>query len=218
MRTLTSGVVVLALGLFAFARAQGVATEEYILQPGDVIDIHVVEHPEFSGKHKIRPDGRINYPVVGEVEVASLSCAELVKLMEGKLSAYINNPVVSVAIEAYYANKVYIIGSVRKAGEYQIYEPIHVRKAMAMAGGLAGRRVRSLKIIRASGDVLTVRTKDLWSEEPSGTTDSYVLRPGDTLYAPPSFQMPWALVSTVLSIINLSLVIILNSDRVSSIN
>ncbi|MBD3343652.1 MAG: hypothetical protein GF401_01165, partial [Chitinivibrionales bacterium] len=34
-------------------------TEEYVLQPGDVITINVVEHPEFSGRHKIRPDGRI---------------------------------------------------------------------------------------------------------------------------------------------------------------
>ena len=44
--------------------------QEYILQAGDVIAVNVVEHPEFSGRHKIRPDGRINYPVIGEVEVA----------------------------------------------------------------------------------------------------------------------------------------------------
>jgi len=79
--------------------------DEYILQPGDVISINVVEHPEFSGRNKIRPDGRINYPVIGELDVASLSCAQLVKIMEGKLSPYVNNPVVSVSIDAYYSNK-----------------------------------------------------------------------------------------------------------------
>jgi len=80
-------------------------TEEYILQPGDIISINVVEHPEFSGRNKIRPDGRINYPVIGEIDVASLTCAQLVKIMQGKLSSYVNNPVVSVSIEEYYANK-----------------------------------------------------------------------------------------------------------------
>jgi polysaccharide biosynthesis/export protein len=218
MRTLTSGILVFALGLFVHVSAQGAHIEEYVLQPGDVIDIHVVEHPEFSGKHKIRPDGRINFPVVGEIEVASLSCAELVKLMEGKLSAYINNPVVSVAIEAYYANKVYIIGAVRKPGEYQIYEPIDAMKAMAMAGGLSNHRIRRFKIIRASGEISTVRMKDFWGEGPTRDNSKFILRPGDTLYAPPGFRMPWALISTVLGIINLSLVIILNSDRVSTIN
>ena len=47
------------------------SADEYVLQPGDVISINVVEHPEFSGRHKIRPDGRINYPVIGEIDVAS---------------------------------------------------------------------------------------------------------------------------------------------------
>ncbi len=84
--------------------------EEYVLQAGDVISINVVEHPEFSGRHKIRPDGRINYPVIGEVDVATLTPAQLVKIMQGKLSSYVNNPVVSVSIEAYYANKIFIIG------------------------------------------------------------------------------------------------------------
>ncbi|NLG18613.1 MAG: hypothetical protein GX556_14875, partial [Fibrobacter sp.] len=105
-------------------------TQEYILQAGDVISINVVEHPEFSGRHKIRPDGRINYPVIGEIDVASLTCAQLVKIMQGKLLSYVNNPVISVSIEAYYANKIFVIGAVSKAGEYQIYEPIELVKVI----------------------------------------------------------------------------------------
>ena len=55
---------------------------------------------------------------------------------------------VSVSIEAYYANKIFIIGDVRRAGEYQIYEPVAVIKAIAMCGGLGNKRVKILKIIR----------------------------------------------------------------------
>jgi polysaccharide export outer membrane protein len=210
------GLMFVLLALPALVRAE-VQVVEYTLEPGDVIRVNVAEHPEFSGQHKIRPDGRINFPVVGEVDVASLTCAQLVKLMQGKLSAYINNPVVSVSIEAYYANKIYVIGGVRKPGDYNIFEPIDVMKALAMCGGLTRAKVRRLKIIRGDGTVETIRMKEFWGDETRRNNERWVLYPGDTLFAPASFQMPWAMIATILGIVNLTLVIILNSDRVSGL-
>lgn len=189
--------------------------EEYILQPGDVISINVVEHPEFSGRHKIRPDGRINYPVIGEVEVASLTPAQLVKIMQGKLSAYVNNPVVSVSIEAYYANKIFIIGDVNRTGEYQIYEPIDVMKAIAMCGGLKNPKVSTIKIIRADGTVINVPMDNFWGSGAKRDNSKYVLYPGDTLYVPESFRVPWGFVATLLGIVNLSLTIAVQAIRLS---
>jgi polysaccharide export outer membrane protein len=197
------------IGLSISASAQ---VQEYILQPGDVIDIQVVEHPEFSGRHKIRPDGRVNYPVVGEIDVASLTCAQLVKIMEGKLSSYINNPVVSVSIEAYYANKIFIIGAVVRSGEYQIYEPIEVLKALAMCGGLQNAKVKIIKIIRADGTIVDVNTKQLFA---AGNKDKYILYPGDTIYVPESFNIPWGLLSTVLSLMSVTMTIIIGINTLS---
>jgi polysaccharide export outer membrane protein len=180
--------------------------EEYVLQAGDVISIQVVEHPEFSGRHKIRPDGRINYPVIGEVEVASLTPAQLVKIMQGKLASYVNNPVVSVSIEAYYANKIFVIGDVRGTGEYEIYEPIDVVRALAMCGGLNNQNSKALKIIRADGSVVDVPMgPDFWSGK---TKEKFILYPGDTLYVPKGFQVPWSLVSTIVTILSTSLNIV----------
>lgn len=201
-------LVLFSIYLPIFAEVQ-----EYVLQAGDVISIHVVEHPEFSGRHKIRPDGRINYPVVGEIDVASLTCAQLVKIMQGKLASYVNNPVVSISIEAYYANKIFIIGDVTRSGEYQIYEPIDVIKALAMCGGLKSRRVKIVKIIRADGTVIDIATKELFS---AGTKEKYTLYPGDTLYVPESFQMPWGLMSTILSIVSVGLIIVLNINALTN--
>jgi len=201
----------------AWLRPAEAQTEAYILKPGDVIRITVAEHPEFSGQHKIRPDGRINYPVVGEVDVASLSCEELVKLLQGKLVAYINNPVVSVGIEAYYANTIFAIGGVTKPGVYQIYEPIDAMKALAMVGGLSKKTKRRIKITRADGTVITIRMKDFWGDETRRDNTRWVLYPGDTLYVPDGFNVPWGLITTILGIISISLTIILNSDRVSKL-
>lgn len=179
--------------------------EEYILQPGDVISISVVEHPEFSGRHKIRPDGRVNYPVIGEIEVASLTCAQLVKIMQGKLSSYVNNPVVSVSIEDYYSNKIFIIGAVRQAGQYQIYEPIDVLKAVAMCGGLNNPKTKAIKIIRADGTTVSVEVKKLWGTEGKRDTKQFVLYPGDTMYVPESFEIPWNIIYMIMSTIAVTL-------------
>lgn len=187
--------------------------EEYVLQPGDVISINVVEHPEFSGRHKIRPDGRINYPVVGEIDVASLTPAQLVKIMQGKLASYVNNPVVSVSIEAYYANKIFIIGDVMRSGEYEIYEPIEVIKALAMCGGLRSKKVKIIKIIRADGSVIDVNLKEFWS---SGANEKHTLYPGDTMYVPESFKVPWSLISSILGVVSIGLTIILNINSLTN--
>lgn len=207
------------LGLLGFILAvphQVLAgSEEYILQAGDVISISVVEHPEFSSRDKIRPDGRINYPVIGEIEVASLTCAQLVKIMQGKLASYINNPVVSVSIEAYYANKIYIIGAVLRAGEYEIYEPLDIIKAIAMAGGLVHQNVKFLKIIRADGSLITVATSDIWGNGTRRDPKKYLLYPGDTFFVPETFEIPWSMITTVLSVVSLSLSIFLTINSLS---
>lgn len=186
--------------------------EEYVLQPGDVITVQVVEHPEFSGQHKIRPDGRINYPVIGEVEVASLTPAQLVKIMQGKLASYVNNPVVSVSIESYYANKIYIIGAVRRTGQFEIYEPVDLIKALAMCGGLQNDKVKAIKIIRADGTTIDVITKNIYTGQ---TKDKYLLYPGDTLYVPESIKVPWGLVTTILSAVSTTITIILGVNTLS---
>jgi polysaccharide biosynthesis/export protein len=204
MKIISTTLFILLFSVASFGEA-----EEYILQPGDVISISVVEHPEFSGRHKIRPDGRVNYPVIGEIEVASLTCAQLVKIMQGKLSSYVNNPVVSVSIEDYYSNKIYIIGAVRSAGQYQIYEPLDVMKAVAMCGGLSNAKAKTLKIIRADGTIITVDARKLWSAEGKRDSRQYMLYPGDTMYVPESFEMPWNVMYIVLMSISISLSILL---------
>ena len=189
--------------------------EEYILQPGDVISISVVEHPEFSGRHKIRPDGRVNYPVIGELEVASLTCAQLVKIMQGKLSSYVNNPVVSISIEEYYSNKIYIIGAVRQPGQFQIYEPLDVLKAVAMCGGLNNPKTKTIKIIRADGTIVSVDAQKLWGTEGKRDAKQFVLYPGDTMYVPESFEFPWNLIYIIVSTIAITLSLALTISALS---
>jgi polysaccharide export outer membrane protein len=136
--------------------------------------------------------------------------------MQGKLSSYVNNPVVSVSIEDYYSNKIYIIGAVRAAGQYQIYEPLDVMKAVAMCGGLSDAKGKSIKIIRADGTILSIDARKLWSAEGKRDAKQYVLYPGDTMYVPESFSIPWNALYVVIATISMTLGIILALNSLSN--
>ncbi|MFH0920000.1 MAG: polysaccharide biosynthesis/export family protein [Fibrobacterota bacterium] len=181
---------------------------EYVLRPGDVISIRVIEHEEFSQKCRIRPDGMVNYPVIGEIEVGGLTSEQLVKIMEEKLAPYVNNVVVSVAIDQYFSNRIFVIGDVGRTGEIQIFEPIDILKCLALAGGLKSQKIRFLKIIRANGDISTVDLKVVLEQKGATNDETYLLYPGDTLYVPERFQIPWAFIATVLGVINMSISLI----------
>jgi len=195
--------LVLAAFFLCSAASPSFAVSEYTLRPGDVIGINVVEHDEFSQKAKIRPDGRINYPLIGELDVAGLTSAQLVKVMEEKLAPYVNNVVVSVSIDAYFSNKIFVIGSVGRAGEYQVFEPMDILKVLALAGGMKNPKTKSVKIVRASGEVVTLSIEGFWDKKTLKDKEKYLLYPGDTLYVPERFGIPWSVMATILSMINI---------------
>lgn len=178
---------------------------EYVLRPGDIIAIRVVEHDEFSQKCRIRPDGMVNYPVVGEIEVGGLTTQQLVKIMEEKLAPYVNNVVVSVAIEQYFSNRVFVIGAVGRSGEIEIFEPTDVLKILAMAGGLQNPKTRYLKVIRSNGDIVQVDLATFMQKKGSNQEETFLLYPGDTMFVPEKFSIPWALLSTIVSVVSASI-------------
>jgi polysaccharide export outer membrane protein len=190
-----------------FCPVFSVEKTEYVLRSGDVIAIKVVEHAEFSQTTRVRPDGMINYPVLGEIEVAGLTSQQLVKVMEEKLAPYVNNVVVSVGIEQYFSNKIYILGAVGRSGQYEIFEPLDVLKALTVAGGLKNHRIRYVKILRSNGDISVVDLKVALEQKGATQEIPYILYPGDTMFVPEKTMINWGLVATILTVINLSLVI-----------
>lgn len=194
----------ICIGLLCIVTLSSAAIKEYVLRPGDIISINVVEHDEFSQKTKIRPDGRINYPLLGEIDVAGLTSSQLVKVMEEKLAPYVNNVVVSVSIEAYFSNKIFIIGAVYRSGEFQIFEPIDAMKALALAGGMKNPNTKNIKLVRSSGEVVTLNLEQFWTKKSAKSKEKFLLYPGDTLYVPERFQIPWGMLATIFSMIHLS--------------
>jgi len=192
--------------LFLFADSVFSATKsEYVLRAGDEISILVIEHDEFSQRCRIRPDGKINYPVIGEIDVSGLTTEQMVKIMEEKLAPYVNNVVVSISIESYFANRIYLIGAMGRNGEQQIFEPVDILKVLAMAGGMQNPKQRYVKIIRSNGDIDEVDLRVLLEKKGATQEEAYLLYPGDTLFVPQSFSIPWGSILTIISVLTSSI-------------
>lgn len=143
--------LVLALALvapLAPAVAQD-AQDAYALNPGDVLRVSVWREEELSREVIVRPDGRITFPLIGEVDAAQRSAEQVRASIVTRLVDFIPEPVVTVSVLSAQGNKVYVIGKVPRPGEYTMDRPMTVIQALALAGGLAqfanGNRIQILR-------------------------------------------------------------------------
>ena len=112
------------------------ASEEYRLSPRDVLAISVwgIEDLKVEGL-EVRDDGKIVFPVVGEIQVAGLLPRELMQGIASGLKGYVNNPIVSVNILKYHTTRIYVVGEVFKPGLYELDKQHRLMDAITMAGG-----------------------------------------------------------------------------------
>ena len=147
------------------------AEDEYILGPGDLLQIQVYGEQDLTVKVRIEEDGYLSYPFLGEIRVAGVSVDRLQRTIDtGLRGDYLINPDVRVYLLEY--RPVYVNGQVRKPGGYAYVPGLTVQKAIALAGGFTDlASQRGLFVIREGGSGQTRQSADLNGR----------LRPGDTL-------------------------------------
>ena len=92
----------------------------YRLEPGDAIQIRYTHHPEMTQDDVIRPDGKINAKLVGQIEVAGLTKNELGKLLAQRTSDQLKDPEVVVSVTRFSEKFVYVAGEVARPGTFRI--------------------------------------------------------------------------------------------------
>ena len=130
----------LALPLVAMVYLSGAApvmAQEagYTVKPGDTLLVSVWKEPDLQGDVLVTPDGAFAFPLVGQVDARGKTVTELQKTLTERLSRYISDPVVTVAVRDIRGNKVYVIGQVNKPGEFIVNPRVDVVQALSMAGG-----------------------------------------------------------------------------------
>jgi polysaccharide export outer membrane protein len=164
---------------------------EYVIGPGDTLQIFVWQHPEVSVTIPVRPDGRISTPLVEDVVAVGKTPTQLARDLEGQIGQFIRTPSVSVIVTNFvgtFSNQVRVVGQAASPQAIPFRQDMTLLDVMIQVGGLsptaAGNRA---KIIRKSGGQereIKVRIEDLLND--GDTSKNVVMEPGDVLIIPES--------------------------------
>jgi len=166
------------------ARSMGAASGDYILKPGDTIDMVVYHEPDLSMRAKIGKDSMVQLPLLGEIKLGGLTVRDATVLVRKKYDAeYLVNPQIYLDIAGYSARKFTVIGQVGRPGTYDCSgsESLGLLEAIGMAGGFTRIADRGHVIVkRRDGDsikTLKVNAKKL--SDPG--VDRIEIKPGDVI-------------------------------------
>jgi len=109
---------------------------QYIIYPGDVLQITVWKEEELNQEVLVLNDGTINFPLIGSLPAQGQTTADLQSTIKDKLSKLIPDASVTVAVKAALGHTVNIIGQVTKPGELVMGKDLTVMQALSQAGGL----------------------------------------------------------------------------------
>ena len=125
---------------------------DYIIGNGDVLDIAVWKDEALTKQVTVLPDGKISFPLVGEVVAAGKTLAALKKELEDKLKRYVPDLTLSVLVAQVNSLHVYVIGRVNNPGRFVLNTDVNVMQALSLAGGLNAFANRDqIKIFRKNG-------------------------------------------------------------------
>jgi len=179
----------LILGLFNVAFHASVLAEEstdYLIQPGDVLEISVWKEPDLIKEVLVRPDGKFSFPLTGDVSGVGNSVPQLQETVQQRLTKWISDPVVTVTVKNPAGNRIYVIGKVNKSGEYVLNRTVDVVQALSMAGGMAEfADSNDIRILRRVDNKL-ISFEFSYSDVVKGRNleQNVILLPGDTVVVP----------------------------------
>jgi polysaccharide export outer membrane protein len=105
----------------------------YLIGPGDVLEIMVWKEPDISRTVRVRPDGKISLPLADDVQASQSTLLEVKKRITEALSAYVDHPSVYVMLQENNSKRFYIVGKVNTPGQYVLEKDTTVLQAVAMA-------------------------------------------------------------------------------------
>ena len=158
----------------------------YLIGPGDVLQISVWKEEGLQQEVLVRPDGGIDFPLVGELQAGGKTAEELQHEIKQKIKRFIPDAVVTVGVIQIYNNTIYVLGKVARPGQYVAKHYMDVTQALAMAGGLTPYAASgSIKILRRSGGQQKVFRFDYGEiEDGENLQQNIVLKSGDVVVVP----------------------------------
>lgn len=172
-------------------RPSGPVAKNYVIGPGDVLDIFVWQNPDLSQKAvPVRPDGRISTPLISNIMAAGKTPVELAQAMDKALRQYIRSPRVTVIVENAMSvlSQVQVIGQVAHPESIPYHEGMTVLDVVLAAGGLtpyaSGNSAKLERKVDGKVETLHVRLSSLLNG--GDLSQNLKVQPGDVLVVPES--------------------------------
>jgi protein involved in polysaccharide export with SLBB domain len=161
--------------------------EGYRLEPGDAIQIRYTHHPEMSQDDVIRPDGKINAKLVGQIDTTGMTKNEFAKLLEKRTADQLKEPEVVISVTRYSDKLIYVAGEVGRPGIVPYRRGLTPLQAITASGGFRDTaRYDSVILVRNGGseDKFIARKLNLVQTTNIGVQEPIALAPHDIIFVP----------------------------------
>ncbi len=159
--------------------------ETNAMGPGDVFEVYVYDEPSMSKPFRVAPDGTIDFPLVGSVEVEGKEPQEVAAILRQLLrdKQILKNPSVSVSIKEVNSKKFTVFGQVQHPGQFPMTPGTTVTMAISLAGGFTAIADRDrVTLTRQIGKAKEVRVVFSVAAITEGKITDVPLQAGDTIY------------------------------------
>lgn len=158
----------------------------YRLGAEDTLLVSVWKDEQLTREVIVRPDGMFSFPLVGDIQAEERTVEDIRGDLVKRLTKYIPNPNVSVAVTKVISYKVYVVGRVNKPGEYVIGHYTDVLQALSLAGGLtpfaAENEIKVMRRVRGEQYAIPFRYGDV--RKGRDLEQNIILQRGDVVMVP----------------------------------
>jgi polysaccharide biosynthesis/export protein len=171
---------------------------DYVVGPQDVLMITSYDQTDLSGRFTLEADGTFSYPLIGRIKAGGLTLRALEASLKGRLKdeGFFRNPQITVSVESYKSQKVFIVGEVRAPGSYPLSGQMSLVEALARAGSTLPSASGEAVIVHPStaetpgpvlpadenaANIVRVNLREL---EKGMFSENAALRDGDTIFIP----------------------------------
>lgn len=165
---------------------------DYLIGPGDTVQIIVWRNPEVSMAVPVRPDGKITTPLVDDLRATGKTSTQLARDIEKMLSKYIQQPVVTVIVTGFvgpYSEQIRVIGQAAKPQALPYRQDMSLMDVMIAVGGItvfaSGNKANIIRNRGGKQQKIKVRLDDLIKD--GDISANIPMLPGDILVIPESF-------------------------------
>jgi polysaccharide export outer membrane protein len=192
-----SAACLAVLLMLAVSTPAAQSAANYVIGSQDVLTIQVFDQPDLGGRFTVEADGTFTFPLIGRISAGGLTLRRLEIDLHGKLAdGYFRNPQVTVAVEQYRSQRVFVMGEVRQPGPVALTGGMTLIEALSRAGSTLPSASGEVAIVRAASgsafgpitpdqesgtEIFRASVRDL---ESGALSQNIQLHDGDTIFVP----------------------------------